>query len=75
MTIVFRRRRHKSIRFLCPGCRSPFLWAQVGLVRGRNALPDITAIHGLLICAHCQRHIDYNEFLDAQGVFNSGGKK
>jgi hypothetical protein len=52
-----------AVRLLCPGCGSPFLWAQVGLTRKRNRLPVITAIHGELRCANCSREIGYSEFL------------
>lgn len=62
--------RRRTMRFLCPRCDSPFLWAQVGLTRKRNQMPKITSIHGLLICASCDQEIGYSDFLEAQGVFD-----
>lgn len=55
--------RRPAVRLLCPGCGSPFLWVQAGLTRKRNRLPVITALHGGLLCASCDREISYGEFL------------
>jgi hypothetical protein len=63
-------RRRRAQHFLCPACGSPFLWAQVSLVRKPGRTPVITAMAGELFCAACNRNTGYCEFLEAQGVFN-----
>ena len=59
------RLRRRARPLLCPSCGSPFLWAQVGLVRKPNHVPVITAIHGELTCAACNEAIDYFKLLEA----------